>query len=185
MNTVPDAVPLSLPQFHFAGLHLRAFLPGDEYSWFDYLRLPEVARATGWHVASAAELLPLMARTAGEPMTRFALADGNGKLAGTTGFFDWGGEQAEIAYDLAPPWWGKGIAGAACAALCAWAERQGLRHIRACVPEDNRASARVLEKCGFDWEGLVRQARHADGIVRTYRAYRRQAGTGDQQRPAS
>lgn len=172
---IADHEPLwpTPPDFHLAGLHLREFLPGDEQAWFDYLHLPEVARSTGWNIASPEELLPLTARTPGEPVVRFVLADGANRLVGTIGFFDWRDGQAEIAYDLAPPWWGKGIASEACAALCRWAgEQGGLQLIKANVLTDNRASARVLEKCGFEWQGTVRQGRHPDGIVRDYRVYR-------------
>lgn len=171
--------PPFTPSFSCAGLHLRQFQPGDEEIWFDYLRLPEVMQNTGWHIASSSELLPLTAKTAGVAVIRFALADESGRLAGTIGFVDWENGRAEIAYDLAPAWWGKGIATAACAALCQWGFDQGLTRIEACVLLENRASARVLEKCGFTWEGLLRQARHADGIARDYRLYRLQ------KRPAS
>jgi [ribosomal protein S5]-alanine N-acetyltransferase len=166
--------PSIAPAFSYAGLHLREFRPGDEEIWFDYLRLPDVAQATGWHIASSDELLPLTVKTAGVPAIRFALADEAEHLAGTIGFVDWENGRAEIAYDLAPPWRGKGIAGAACAALCRWGFDQGLTRIEACVLLENRASARVLEKCGFAGEGLLRQARHADGIAREYRLYRLQ-----------
>jgi len=176
MNTNRAPITLVPPDFDVAGLHLREFLPGDEAAWFRYLHLPEVAHATGWNIASPAELLPLTARTPGEPRVRFALADEAGRLAGTIGFFDWCNGQAELAYDLAPMWWGKGIASEACAALCRWAfEEGGVRQIAANVLTDNRASARVLEKCGFEWLGMMRQARHPDAIVREYRIYRRSA----------
>jgi len=158
---------------------LREFGPGDEEVWFDYLRLPEVVQGTGWHIASSSELRPLTVKIADVPVIRFALADQTGRLAGTIGFVDWENGRAEIAYDLAPPWWGEGIAGAACAALCRWGFDQGLTRIEACVLLDNRASARVLEKCGFAAQGLLRQARHDDGIARDYRLYRLQM------RPAS
>lgn len=169
----------SPPKLAFPGFCLRPFAPGDELIWFDYLRQPEVLALTGWAIASSAELTPLLSPAAGEPIMRFAIVDAANRLAGTAGFFDWADGQAELAYDLAPQHWGKGLASAACLALCEWGFAElKLARIKACVLSGNRTSARVLEKCGFELEGMVREARHADGTARDYKLYRRRTRQG-------
>jgi RimJ/RimL family protein N-acetyltransferase len=65
--------------------------------------------------------------------------------------------RAEIGYWLAKPFWGRGIMTAVVRRLCAFAfEELGLIRLVAHVFADNAASARVLEKCGFEQEGYLR-----------------------------
>jgi RimJ/RimL family protein N-acetyltransferase len=55
----------------------------------------------------------------------------------------------EIGYGIAPEWHGRGIATSAVGMLIDMAARLGARCIVAGTDEDNVASQRVLEKCGF------------------------------------
>ena len=65
---------------------------------------------------------------------------------------------AELGYWLAEPFWGRGIMSEAVAALVEHAFRTfALRRIFASVYANNPASARVLEKAGFVFEGRMRQ----------------------------
>jgi [ribosomal protein S5]-alanine N-acetyltransferase len=66
--------------------------------------------------------------------------------------------RGEIGYWLAKPFWGQGIMTAVVQRLCQHAfEQLGLVKIMAHVFPPNLASARVLEKCGFQQEGLLRK----------------------------
>ena len=70
----------------------------------------------------------------------------------------------EIGYWLAKPFWGRGIMTAVVRTLCDYAFAEfGLVKISAHVFANNPASARVLEKCGFVREGLLRRHYHKDG----------------------
>ena len=72
--------------------------------------------------------------------------------------------RAEIGYWLAKPYWGKGIMTAVVRAACRFAfDQYGLIKISACVFAGNTASARVLEKCGFEQEGYLRKHYLKDG----------------------
>jgi RimJ/RimL family protein N-acetyltransferase len=73
---------------------------------------------------------------------------------------------AEIGYWLGEPFWGRGLMTSALAAFTgnAFAEFR-LRRIFAGVFEWNPASARVLEKCGYAFEGRMRKAVVKDGKV--------------------
>jgi RimJ/RimL family protein N-acetyltransferase len=103
------------------------------------------------------------------PVDSFAIEVG-GELAGGVGIGPKSGEHAGVAefgYWLAPRYWGRGIATEAARLLAAhaFAER-GLRRLEAHVFAPNLASARVLEKCGFVREAVLRRAYvERDGAV--------------------
>ena len=65
---------------------------------------------------------------------------------------------AELGYWLGRAYWGDGIATAAVLALIPHALRElGLYRLQARVFDDNRASMRVLERCGFVHEAVLRR----------------------------
>jgi [ribosomal protein S5]-alanine N-acetyltransferase len=71
---------------------------------------------------------------------------------------------AEIGFWLAPLHWQRGLATAALMSFAPWImERQGLRRLYAEHFAWNSASGRVLQKCGFEPEGLKRCAAFKDG----------------------
>jgi RimJ/RimL family protein N-acetyltransferase len=66
---------------------------------------------------------------------------------------------AEIGYWLGEEYWGKGVATEAVRAITRHAhEVRGLVRVYAAVFSWNRASIRVLEKCGYDFEGTLRMS---------------------------
>lgn len=69
-----------------------------------------------------------------------------GQVAGSVSSYEETAGHPEVTYWLGKPYWGKGIATAALRALLA---QVTTRPIYARVAKDNRASLRVLEKCGF------------------------------------
>jgi RimJ/RimL family protein N-acetyltransferase len=73
---------------------------------------------------------------------------------------------AELGYWLAEQFWGKGIVTDAVRALVPVAFHQsGIIRIQAGVFSNNPASMRVLEKCGFEFEAVHRNAITKHGIV--------------------
>lgn len=66
---------------------------------------------------------------------------------------------AEIGYMLSPQLWGKGLMTEALKAVSAelW-RHDSIRRIQALCHDENAASIRVLEKCGFKREGVARRA---------------------------
>ena len=85
---------------------------------------------------------------------------GTDTLVGTAGFFRWADEPepaAEIGYDLAPEWWGRGLMGEALVAIAglrvrdAWAGSSSTP----CVLDGNERSCRTLERAGFRHTGLL------------------------------
>lgn len=64
-----------------------------------------------------------------------------------------------LGYWLGRAYWGRGIASEAVKLLSAYALRErGLRRLEAYVFAPNVVSARVLEKCGFTREAVLRRA---------------------------
>ena len=88
----------------------------------------------------------------GGPRVRARTVLVDGEVAGHVVAFDRGGER-EVGYWIGREHWGRGIA---TRALELFIAGEPVRPLRAFVAEGNRASMRVLEKCGFE---PVRKAR--------------------------
>ncbi len=105
------------------------------------------------------------------PLQHFAIESGDGSpaVAGGIGLVaqaDVHAGTAEIGYWLGSPFWGRGIMSAALGAFTAFAfEEFRLRRLYAGVFAWNAASMRVLEKCGYAREGVLRNAILKDGAV--------------------
>ncbi len=95
--------------------------------------------------------------------------DVNGEAVGSIGVFlmsDVNEKSAEIGYWLGEPFWGKGIMTEAVKRICAEAFKKfDLERIYADVFERNKGSRRVLEKCGFSFEGTLRNSVFKNGEV--------------------
>jgi len=167
-----------LPALEHDVVVIRAIEAGDIQAWYDYLCLPEVFGHTSWNVHAPDELDHYVwKREAFTPssLLRFAIAlAATGELVGTAGFHSVSPQNrtAEIAYDLAPRMWGKGIATAVCRELVRWAHTSaGVIRVQASVLETNARSARVLERCGFAREGLLRSYRLVRGTPGNFFMY--------------
>ena len=81
-----------------------------------------------------------------------------GLVIGGGGLGIGGRGQASLGYCLHPEFWGQGFATEAATALCefGFSELQLHRIFATCRPE-NVAPARVMEKLGMKWEGLLRE----------------------------
>ena len=106
-------------------------------------------------------LLLIFERTAGAP-----------QLVGSCGLGRRPSGAVELGYWIARPYWGRGFATEACAALVDIARTLGLPRLEGSHFLDNPASARVLEKLGFEPIGII-APRHE------LRARRRGAGAAD------
>ena len=160
-----------MPQLQHADAVLRAIAADDIQAWFDYLTQPEVFEHTSWNVSSPAELQHYAWRPdefTDDSLLRFAIAcRQTNRLIGTAGFHTVStrNRSAEIAYDLSPLFWGRGIASAACACLTEWAHSQaGVQRVQATTLKSNTRSLKVLERCGFEREGLLRSFRMVRGV---------------------
>ena len=159
----------SLPESTHERVLLRPIVPADLPAWYAYLSMPAVYEHTSWDLESVDDLAHY---AAGEPPTAssllrlaIALRTTNG-LVGTVGFHTVSPQHrtAEMAYDLSPDVWGQGIATHMCRALAQWAHTHaGIVRVQATILASNARSQGVLERSGFDREGLLRSYRMVRG----------------------
>ena len=155
-------------------VHLSDILPSDKPAYLEHLndkaiydrtlRIPypyTEADADAWLA-----LLEETTRQQGRPVS-WAIRNADDYLIGGCGFdglVGGKGHRAEIGYWLARPYWGRGIMSAVVRTACGFAFAEfGLVKIVAHVFAGNAASARVLEKCGFELEGYLRKHHLKDG----------------------
>ncbi|WP_433945392.1 GNAT family N-acetyltransferase [Paenibacillus sp. SN-8-1] len=98
-----------------------------------------------------------------------------GLLIGSCGFNVWqlaGATRGEIGYDLGEAYWGRGYMSEALLTLMEFGYSvMGLNRIEVLVLPENSASRRMLEKLGFQEEGLLReyqQNEQAEGYIDLY-----------------
>jgi ribosomal-protein-alanine N-acetyltransferase len=164
----------------YSGLSLRQLERSDLPSWYAYLSNPDVIRHTSWNLQSENDLLPMFDALDSElPSSTRRLAivsDLTGELIDTIGFHTVSdvNRTAEIAYDLAPAYWGKGVASAVCSAVTQWSfSAFGFVRVQGTVLETNVGSARVLQKCQYRYEGLLRSFRMVRGMPGNFQLYSR------------
>ena len=143
-------------------LRLRTPRPTDAQSIFDrYASDPRVTRYLGWPthrtIDDTRAFLTFCdaewARWPIGPLLIESLADGT--LLGSTGLGFETPQQASTGYVLAYDAWGFGYATEALRAVRDRAAELGLERVYALCHPAHRASARVLEKCGFLSEGTL------------------------------
>ncbi len=167
------------PDLGIAGLRLRPLRDADAAAWHAYLSDDNVTRHTSWQLDGADALAGLIRGYADPVATRamrLAIVEADDRLIGTIGLNEImpGARRAEIAYDLAPSHWRRGIASQACEAVTGWAlQTLGLARVQATVLDTNVASAGVLVRCRFQREGLLHHYRQVRGEPRHFWMYAR------------
>lgn len=161
-----------------AGCVVRPITLADAEAWAAYVCRPEVTRFTSSTAQTVADVRPVIERTlsgqADAPLRFVLLSAASGELLATVGFHSistlFG--SAEVAYDVHPAHWGRGLATAACRAACRWGFAQrGWSRIQATTVLPHLASQRVLERSGFQREGLLRHFRQVRGVPTDYWMY--------------
>ena len=151
---------------------------GDAPAWHAYLADPRVVEHTSFPRLDLAAVEALVSRQlqaqAAGASCRWALVDGADRLIGTCGFTHWSvaHAHAELAYDLHPRFWGRGLMRTAARTVLSWAfGAAGFHRVHAFVMTTNAPSIRLLEALGFQREGTLRQFRHARGVARDFHVY--------------
>lgn len=146
-------------------LLLRPVVLNDAQDVFEYSRRPLVGPNAGWKpYESMEETLELMKQIFLEQETVWGITlKENGKLIGTIGLIDdpkrENSSAKMIGYAISDLYWGKGYMTEAAYGVIRYGfDRCGYTIISAyCYPENAR-SKRVIEKCGFVYEGTLRLA---------------------------
>jgi [ribosomal protein S5]-alanine N-acetyltransferase len=155
-------------------IYLSEIVPSDQSACVTHLQDPEIYRRTlripplytEQHFQQFMKIVEETTLKQGRPV-HFAIRSRDGFMIGGLGLneFEIGkSHRAEIGYWLAQDYWGRGIMTQVVRAACVLAfDELGLSKLTAHVFVDNAGSARVLEKCGFQQEGLLRQHFQKDG----------------------
>jgi RimJ/RimL family protein N-acetyltransferase len=151
-----------IPTLRTERLALRAFRAGDIDAWSAMEADPEVRRYRGNNPRTREQAWAAMETSLGQWALRgyglFALEDVvDGRFVGFAGMLhplDW--PEAELAYSLDRPHWGKGFAAEAASAARDWAfARHGFDRLASFILPENVRSIRVAEKLGAVREGMV------------------------------
>ncbi|MCC7358486.1 MAG: GNAT family N-acetyltransferase [Anaerolineales bacterium] len=144
------------------------------YAWTE--RTPEAVQAfVGW----------FLAQQAATPRDKYQFAvtlKDTGELIGNCGVRRTapGALEADLGYELAPAYWGKGYATEAARAVLAFGfAALGAHRLEAQCVADNIASARVLEKIGMRLEGRLRDKEYFKGCWWDRLIYAALAGEGE------
>lgn len=153
------------PQLQTDRLILRELQMSDLEPFFELMRSEQVRRFSSYPVETIAEaeehLLRRMRRFPTNSGIRWAIArHETPQLIGTCGFHNWSQSNAtaEIGYDLLPAYWNFGYMSEAVKAIVGYGFTQmQLNRIEAWIIDTNVASRRVVEKSGFQLDGLMRE----------------------------
>ena len=160
-------------------LILRDWNIDDVDDIYDYAKNPNVGPHAGWKPhESKSESLEIMQTLFIEKYDSWAIVyKENGKVIGSIGYEPDvrrpGSMSRELGYALNEEYWGRGIMTEAAAAVLEFAFSQLELDMVAIYrsPLNNR-SGRVIEKCGFVYEGTLRKAyKIYDGSLRDVACY--------------
>lgn len=156
----------AFPVFETELLGLRKIRNFDNASIFRIMSQPNVTRYyNAWPMKELEEADAIIQKLETHFATGFGIRwaielKANYSYIGSIGFF--GGEEnpfaAEIGFELGTEYWRKGLTAEAIRTLVPFGfSKLGLERIQARVVDGNIASQRLLEKCGFGYEGLQRK----------------------------
>lgn len=150
-------------------LILRAWTPEDTPDMFAYAQSPLVGPAAGWipH-KTIEETKEYLAFAIKQDETWAIVWKESGRAIGSVGLHGTGVDTVrELGYVLHPDYWERGIMSEAAKAVIDFGFTElKLDAIRVVHNVINRRSKRVIQKCGFRYDGLLRcNTRRADGSV--------------------
>jgi ribosomal-protein-alanine N-acetyltransferase len=140
---------------------LRRPRPGDIEAIFTrYASDPSVTRFLGWPRHETIDDTKAFLDFSDREWKRHAagpylIEDQSGKLLGGTGLGYEGPELVSTGYVLAQDAWGLGYATESLRAMVDLAAELSVRRLYALCHTDHASSSHVLEKCGFELEGML------------------------------
>lgn len=171
---------IDMDEFETEKLILRRITKKDAEDMYEYAKNPEVSKFLTWspheslfYTKGYIKFLQKKYRS-GEYHDWGIEFKENSKFIGTCGFstFDPDNLKAEIGYVLNPDYHGMGIATEAVKAVIEYSfDNLGLHRLEARTVEENTASEKVLEKCGFTLEGTFKDELFLKGEFKSIRHY--------------
>jgi [ribosomal protein S5]-alanine N-acetyltransferase len=155
----------SFPVLNIGDYILRAWRLDDAEALYKLRSDPEVDRFLDYYPEDIDEAREWIAEAIDKSQKRAELhwaiaSKDTDSVVGTCRFFRWSPTfcRAEIAYTLAHAYWNQGIMTRAIRAIVHYGfSHMALNRIQATVAVGNKASQRVLEKVGFQCEGVLKE----------------------------
>ena len=169
---------IKLPILETERLLLRMWSKKDAEELYSYAKNPNVGPAAGWKPHESVGESKQIIETVFLNNMAWAVVDKkSGRVIGSIGFeadkYRPNINSKEMGYSLAEEYWGKGLMTEAAKTLIKYGfEVLNLDVIMIGTSENNMRSRRVIEKCGFTYEGTLRRAyRIYDNSIKEVRCY--------------
>ncbi|MCQ2546101.1 MAG: GNAT family N-acetyltransferase [Clostridia bacterium] len=169
---------VSVPTLETDRLILRQWSKKDAEALYDYAKDPDVGPHAGWKPhANVAESRFIIKELFRQNMTWAIVEKETGTVIGSIGLepdkFRPDVESREMGYSLAKSRWKRGYMTEAAKRIIRYAfDELNLTVLMIRTSETNFRSQRVIEKCGFTYEGTLRRAyRLYDRSIREVRCY--------------
>jgi len=169
-----------MPEFETERVKLRKLGIEDEQDIFEYCSDEEVARYTAWSKHETIEDTREYLRRVLEKYSNASIAPWGieekktGKFIGTAGFMSWNiyHSKADLGYALSKAYWNQGYMTEVIRRIIEFGfERMNLIRIEAsCLPK-NIGSAKVMEKVGMEYEGILRKTIYVKGRYEDLKVY--------------
>ncbi len=151
--------------FNTLRLTVREFALTDFDAVHDYAQQEEVVQYQAWGPNTKEDTLQFLdeaiAHRYEKPRLTFEMClelKGRNEVIGGCGLYieNQDFQEAKIGYIVNPKYWNQGLATEAATGLISYAQGQlGIKVIKATTDTRNKASQRVLEKCGFQLEKIM------------------------------
>ncbi len=165
-------VKVLITELHTERLHLRKMKVSDSSSLFKIWSDPDVTKFMNVSCFTdenqAKEMINLLDDLSRDSKAiRYSIIKKeSNEIIGSCGYnsFDFENEKAEIGYDIAKSFWGRGYASEAICSLLDHAfSSLKLNRIEAKVDPENVNSIKLLQKLNFTFEGTLRQYERVEG----------------------
>ncbi len=148
-------------------LLLRPYCADDAQAVFDgWMGIREVCARLNWQehqdVSVTRRLIDMWVESYQSPTVYHWCITRAGAVVGDIMVCKWNQDDqwCELGYCVAQQYWGQGIAGEALLCVCRYLLQEvGFHRIQLRHAAGNDASARVMQKCGFHYEGTLRHAK--------------------------
>ena len=157
------------PVFETARLRFRPWMESDAEALFRYASDPEVGVRAGWPPhPQMKESIAVIRNVFSNDHTWAMELKESGEAVGCMGYYlcgesniEIGENDAEVGYWLGRPYWGRGLCTEALRGMIGYCfDRKGFQTLWGGFFEDNPASGRVMEKCGFRDTGKYKYLSH-------------------------
>ena len=169
---------VKVPTLETERLILRMWNRKDAPQLYEYAKNPNVGPAAGWKPhESVRESRTIIEQLFLANTTWAIIHKATGRLIGSIGLekdaIRTNIKSRELGYSMSEDFWGEGLMTEAARCLIRYAfEEMDLTVLMIRTSDTNRRSQRVIEKCGFTYEGTLRRAyRIYDGTLREIRVY--------------